>query len=100
MASEKAWDGSASNYSSTEAFCAACLIDDNPTGQRKIQALCHLPVKDPGGALNVNGVHNAAARINQLKVSPASKKKGARALARAYAQIKEPVPEIVKRMAQ
>lgn len=100
MASTKAWDGSASNYSSTEAFCSACLIDDNPDGQRKVQSLRHLPVKEPGGALNANAVHNAASRLNQLKVSPASKKKAARALVRLYGQLKEPVPEVVKRTAQ
>lgn len=42
------WDGSASNYDSTEAYCSACLIDVTPSGEAKSQAYCKLPVKAPG----------------------------------------------------
>lgn len=45
---KRQWDGSASNYSSTDDYCKACLIDVNPDGEDKVQALCKLPVKKPG----------------------------------------------------
>lgn len=96
----KPWDGSASKYKDTDAYCAACLIDDNPEGQKKVQDLCHLPVKEPGGAVNKNAVHNAAARIGQTQTSSANKKKAARALIGYYGQMKETPPDSLKNMAQ
>lgn len=42
------WDGSASNYEDTNAYCSACLIDVNPSGEDKVQGLCMLPVRGPG----------------------------------------------------
>jgi hypothetical protein len=66
--SDAPWDGAASNYSSTADFCHACLINDN-TGPSSgwVQSKCHLPVKEPGGAVNKNALRNAAARINQVQ---------------------------------
>lgn len=55
------WDGSASNYSSTDDYCKACLIDVNPSGEDKIQALCKLPVKKPGSStIDPEGLQAAA----------------------------------------
>lgn len=42
------WDGSASNYESTDDYCSACLIDVNPDGETKTQTMCMLPVRGPG----------------------------------------------------
>lgn len=44
------WDGSASQFESTEAYCAACLIDVNSAAGReeKAQSHCMLPVRGPG----------------------------------------------------
>lgn len=72
---DKPWNGAASRYSSTAAFCAACLIDDNPDGEPKKQSLCHLPIREPNGDINLNAVRNAMARINQVQASSASKAK-------------------------
>lgn len=72
---EKPWDGSASKYQDTDAYCAACLIDDNPPGQPKVQAKCHLPVQEPDGTYNKNAIRNAMARIGQVEASGAAKKK-------------------------
>ena len=44
------WDGSASNYADTNAYCKACLIDVNPAGKAKAQSHCMLPVKAPGSS--------------------------------------------------
>lgn len=62
------WDGSASRYADTAAYCDACLINEN-TGPRDgwVQDKCHLPVKEPSGAYNRNAIRNARARINQVQ---------------------------------
>lgn len=67
------WDGSASRYDDTAAYCAACLIDDNPAGEEKTQARCHLPIREPNGDVNINAVRNALARVGQVQTSAANK---------------------------
>jgi hypothetical protein len=54
------WDGSASGYKDTNDYCDACLIDLNPAGKDKVQALCKLPVKTPDGDYNTNAMSSAA----------------------------------------
>lgn len=97
--SEKPWDGSASRWDTPEAYCSACLVDDNPPGQPKKKSLCMEPVKEPGGALSRAGVHAAAARLNQTKTSPANKKKAARKLLGYYRQLNETPPDSLKALA-
>lgn len=46
------WNGAASNYSSTEAYCSACLIDQNDAGEKKVQSKCKLPYRTPSGAVS------------------------------------------------
>lgn len=62
---EAPWDGSASRFDSAEAYCAASAIDLNPSGSPKTKDNCHLPYKEPGGQINVNGVRAALSRIGQ-----------------------------------
>jgi hypothetical protein len=45
-----AWSGAASNWPSTAAYCASCLIDVNPPGSDKRQTHCMLPLKKSGSA--------------------------------------------------
>ncbi len=45
---------SQSDYRDADQFCAACLIDLNLSGKKKVKNLCKLPVKGPGGAYNRN----------------------------------------------
>jgi|SRR5579859_4375931 len=101
--SDSSWDGSASQYSSTEAYCSACLIDLNPSGQDKVQSKCKLPVKDTNGNVNRNAVHAAAAALaggrGGVNAPPAEKKKAAKALIRYYGQMKEDAPDSLKRIA-
>ncbi len=100
--SDAPWDGAASNYRDTNAYCAACLIDENESGD-KTQDNCKLPVKTPDGAINRNAVHAAAAALaggrGGVKASPASKKAAARKLVRLYGELKEPPPNSIKNMA-
>lgn len=95
------WDGSASRYDSTEAYCTACLIDENDPGAPKVQGKCHLPIKEPGGAINRNAVHAAAGGhgVGQVQASAESKRTAARRLVTIYRRdLKEEPPESITRM--
>lgn len=99
------WDGAASNYKDSDAFCAACLIDTNPDGKDKIQANCKLPVKTPDGDVNTNALGAAAAALAGARgglkdVSPADKKAAAKKLISYYNGAKMTPPDSLKRMAQ
>lgn len=82
----KAWDGSASRFEDTAAYCASCLIDDNPAGEEKTQARCHLPIKEPNGDININAVRDALARVGQVQSSAAKKATARQRLQRLLAQ--------------
>ena len=94
---------SESDYAGADQFCAACLIDLNPPGQEKTKGNCKLPVKEPGGALNRNGVHAAAAALagarGGVDAPPGEKRKAARKLVRLYGELNEDPPESIKRLA-
>jgi hypothetical protein len=78
------WDGAASNYGSTQAYCDACLINENDGDPKTwVQAKCHLPVKTPDGTYSKAAIRNALARINQVQ-SPGK----AAALAKLHALAK------------
>jgi len=69
---ERAWDGAASRWDSTESYCAACLIDVNSAAGRteKAQTHCMLPVKNPGSdAYDFQGIMAAAGGhgVSQVK---------------------------------
>ncbi len=83
---DKPWNGSASRFEDTAAYCRSCLIDDNPADAEKTQALCHLPIREPNGDVNINAVRNALARVNQVKTSGAKKTAARTRLQRYMAQ--------------
>ena len=102
--SNKPWgDIAESDYKDAESFCAASLIDTNAKGAAKSKAMCKLPVKEPSGAYNKNGIHAAAAALagarGGVKASAEDKGKAARALIRLYQQMGEVAPEGVYRVA-
>jgi len=85
-----AWDGAASRYDD-EQWARACVLDrgsqfDTP------KTRFALPVLEPNGDLNVNGMHAAAQRLNQVQSSQAAKAAAARKLARLYRQAGEEAP--------
>ncbi len=86
--SMKPWGSiSESDYSSPDAFCSACLVDSNPSGQAKTKANCHLPVREPNGALSRNGMLAAqgalvGARADMTSISREAKVQAAKKLAR------------------
>lgn len=97
--SDKPWGTfSESDYPTAEDYCRAALVDMNPGGQRKVKAMCHLPVREPnGGPLNRNGVHAAAGRLNQTQIPPAMRAAAARKLISLYREIGETPPESLRR---
>jgi len=102
---DKSWDGSPSKYPNTNSFCSACLIDTNKPGEDKVQANCKLPIREPNGDINKNALGAASAALAGARgglkdVSPADKKKAARALMKAYSEAQMPPPPSLKNMAQ
>lgn len=99
----KPWSGDASRFKDANNYCSSCLIDNNPPGKEKIAGLCKLPVKEPNGDLNSNGVHAAAAALagarTPVKASPADKKAAAKKLLGYYRQLKQDPPESLKNIA-
>lgn len=87
-----------------EQFCRAALIDQNPSGEPKTKGLCKLPVREPSGTLNRNGVHAAASALaggrGGVQASPDAKRAAARRLIAAYGELDEDPPESVVRMAK
>lgn len=97
--SDKPWgEFSQADYSPAQ-WQRACLIDTGE-GSPESKDRYKLPVLEPSGVLNRNGVHAAAARIGQVEgVSADLKAAGARKLSRYYHEMGEQVPDSVDRLA-
>ncbi len=93
---------SAADYSDAQ-YAAACLINLNKPGEH-VKGFCKLPVKEPDGNVNRNGVHAAAARLpgagGGVIAPAAAKKAAAKKLIGYYHQMGETPPESIVRMAQ
>jgi len=86
------WDGSPARFTDEqyERSALVCRPGDDPPKTR-----CSLPVLEPSGELNVNGMHAAAARLNQTSLSPDLRARAARKLVRYYRQAgEEPPPSL------
>lgn len=88
------WDGSASRWPSPAAYCGACLIDGNDGA--KVKSACMLPVREPGGAINRNACHAAAAALAGARgadINPDQKRTAAKQLVSIYrTQLQEDPP--------
>jgi len=100
---DKSWDGAASKYRDTDAYCGACLIDLNEPGAEKTQANCKLPVKEPDGTYNRNALRAAAAALmgarGGVQAPAAEKAKAARKLLRLMREAGIEPGESLKRLA-
>lgn len=103
--SDKPWGQfSDSDYADAGALCDASLINLN-TGPRRdwTKANCKLRVYEPGGDLNRNGVHAAAAVLaggrGGVQAPPDAKRAAARKILSLYRQLKEQAPESIRRLA-
>ncbi|MEM4406546.1 MAG: hypothetical protein QXS68_05820 [Candidatus Methanomethylicaceae archaeon] len=101
--SDKPWSRFSESDYSLEQWYEACLIKP-PKSEYTAKSQAKLPVLEPDGTLNKNGVHAAAAALagarGGIKASPQEKKKAARALIRLYRQLEEEPPETIKRMSE
>lgn len=95
---DRPWDGSAARFT-IEQWRRACLIDTG-IGDVSSKERYKLPVREPNGDLNRNGVHAAAARLGQVQVAAEKKAAAARTLVRHYNEMGEEPPEGVRRMAK
>lgn len=101
--SDKAWGSvSVADYEDAAAYCRACLIDMNEPGAEKVKDKCKLPVREPGGMVNRNAVHAAAAALagarGGVKAPAEEKRKAARKLVRMYRMMDEEPPESMQQM--
>jgi HK97 family phage prohead protease len=86
---DRPWDGSPARFSDEEyeRSCLVCRSGDEPPKTR-----CSLPVLEPNGDLNVQGMHAAASRLSQTSLSTQEKAMAARKLVRYYRQARETPP--------
>jgi hypothetical protein len=100
--SNRPWGEIKESDYSLEQWHRACLIHLH-SGDPTAKAQCKLPVREPNGTLNRNGVHAAAAALagarTPLDAPAAQKEAAARALVRFYAELDEAPPESILRLA-
>lgn len=95
-ASSRPWSDFPESKYSPEQYARACLIDSGTgTGKSRYS----LPVREPDGTLNRNGMAAAAGRIGQTAVAPDKKKAAARKLVGLYRSINVDAPEELERLA-
>jgi peptidoglycan hydrolase-like protein with peptidoglycan-binding domain/2'-5' RNA ligase len=93
--SDKPWSQFTQADYDDEQWYDACLIHTNE-GDNYVKADCKLPVREPDGTLNRNGVHAAAGRLRSVDASAEQKQAAARELVRLYRQLDEdPPPSLV-----
>ena len=91
------WDGSSSRFDD-EQWQRSCILDRGSQFDTA-KTRYAFPVLEPNGDLNVNGMHAAAARLNQAQASPAARAAAARRLLRYYRQAGEDPPPSLMAMA-
>jgi hypothetical protein len=95
--SDKPWDGSSSRYTIAR-WRRACLVDHG--GDREIKSNFSLPVREPTGELNRNGLAAAAGRLNQVAGLTADQRaSAARQLLRLYGEAGMEPPDHLREMA-
>lgn len=96
------WDGSTSRFDD-EQYVAACVLDraDCAHDWKNMPAKSRytLPIREPDGSLNRNGVHKAAARLSKMKACSAAKQSAAVRIKAAFGTLKEDPPDDVVKLA-
>jgi 2'-5' RNA ligase len=94
FASDAPWNGAASRFSDDQYKKATAACDP---GDGTVKERCFLPHHEPGGALNVNGLHAAASRFNQVSGHDPGAVARAKAHLRShYGEVGEDVPDVLK----
>lgn len=98
-ASDTPWSNFSQADYSPQQWQRACLIDTEE-GKPDDKSRYKLPVREPSGTLNVNGVHAAAGRLGQVDgVSSEQRATAARKLVALYKEIGEDAPDNVTNLA-
>jgi 2'-5' RNA ligase len=91
--SDKPWsDFTEADYTPEQWKSACCLHRDQAVEPKSNHGL---PIKEPGGALNRNGVHAAAGRFGQTQGPSAAKAAAKSCLRGAYKQLGEEPPDSI-----
>lgn len=101
---ESAWNGSASNWDTPEAYCRDCLIDLNAPNSEKTKDKCKLPYRKPGSkAVNKNALRaigTGARGLPAVDAPPEEKRKAANWVIRLWPQaFNQPAPEGIYKIA-
>jgi len=96
--SNEPWANFAQSDYSLEQWIKACLLVFNSPPKKKGD--CGLPVYEPDGELNRNGVHAAAAALagarGGINATPEAKRGAARRLISCYSDLNEDAPPSIK----
>ena len=100
--SNRPWGQISESDYTLEQWHRACLIHLHE-GPPTAKAQCKLPVREPDGTLNRNGVHAAAAALagarGGVQAPREQKRRAARTLIRLYRELDEEPPESIRRIA-
>lgn len=96
------WDGSASNYSTAESYCNACLINlnDSDDPEEWTKVACKLPVREEGDSKDTfvrQAVYAATQRLNQTEAPEEALSAAREQLKMAYDEMGEEPPEVLTR---
>lgn len=89
------WDGSPGRFTD-EQWHHSCIIK----GDVHDKSTSHLPVREPDGTLNANGVHAAAGRVNQVHAAPSQIAAAKKELVSLYHELGEDPPDSLTRSAE
>lgn len=96
------WDDRSSRYDDEQYF-TACVLDRGDCAHdwknMPVKSRYTLPIREPNGALNRNGVRKAAGRLSSMKACVAAKQSAAVKIQAAFASLKEDPPDDVKMLA-
>lgn len=98
------WDGSASRWPDTAAYCDDCLINLNDGSRDEwTQSNCKLPIREPGDSSDTyvrQAVYAAAVRFSQVDAPAEEKEKAAKKLVLIYNEMDEDAPESIMMMSE
>lgn len=92
--SDKPWSDFTQADYTDEQWKRACVLDKGESAGEGKQRY-GLPIREPSGMLNRNGVHSAAGRFNQVSASAEAKASAKAALRRAYGTLGEEPPDVI-----
>lgn len=97
--SNKPWASVKPSSYTPEQYHQACLVHNHEPGNPSKDA-CKLPIKEPDGTVNANGVMAATRMLGKTDAPAAEKAKAARNLAGMHRKMNKNVPDSLKKHAK